>query len=142
MQIHRVAYQTDLLGRLWEQLGQSLGADAAQNAEEFLSYSHIATKIMQLKSSTSAWLKVYIRLSDIVVEEEITSTTMLDIMIAMGGFETFILNFVIGWLAIGSLTRDAVEAHTRRGSHTPCRKDKVVPLGPGVVAADKPTEIK
>ena len=40
MQIHRVAYQTDLFGRLWKQLGQILGTGATQNAEEFLSYSH------------------------------------------------------------------------------------------------------
>ena len=43
---------------------------------DFLSFSHMATKFKQLRAgSTSDWAKVFVRLSDIVVEERLTPTS-------------------------------------------------------------------
>lgn len=87
MQIHRVSERDDLLLQLWsDTLGQIVGF-ATTNTDsdtvdgwstgEFLSFSHIATKFKKLRAgSTSDWAKVFVRLSDVVVEEQLTPTSV------------------------------------------------------------------
>ena len=98
------------VGRLWNQLTDSLslmfgGRTTSEKPDnKFATYSHLTTKKNVLRpGSTSAWAKAYVRLSDIVMKEEITPTSVFAAMIAMGGIETFVLNFVLGFLAFGSL---------------------------------------
>ena len=84
MQIHRVSRSDDLLDKQWSDTFGEIGSLADSDSDtvdgwstgDFLSFSHIATKFKQLRAgSTSDWAKVFVRLSDIVVEERLTPTS-------------------------------------------------------------------
>lgn len=101
MQVHRVFQMPPLFARLWAQL--SFGNPEPKEHDEFLSYSHMVTKIMSLRNGSTKWLRAYIRLSDIVIREELTATTVFDVMVGIGGLESFISSFLIGFVALGSV---------------------------------------
>eukprot|EP01043_Picozoa_sp_COSAG02_P073164 COSAG02_NODE_14109_length_1309_cov_1.677686_1_plen_122_part_10 len=55
MQVHRIFQMPPLFARLWAQL--SFGNPEPKEHDEFLSYSHMVTKIMSLRNGSTKWLR-------------------------------------------------------------------------------------
>lgn len=109
MQMHSLTNARGLLQSLWDQTAGAAfqtfsGEEQPKPSDSFLSHSHYTTKLKKLQAgSTASWAKAYVRLSDIVVEERMTPTSVVDIATSLGGLETFFASCTLGMIALFSL---------------------------------------